>query len=260
MLRRQHRKQARVKRDLKERPLWYVFQVALCIGLLCAIALGFIEYIRRDPSLRVKIIRVEGIEKLTKEEVLESAGITSDDCIFLLSPWLIRHRLQKVPSVHACEVERRFPDKLTIRIVERTPYATLVVHDHMYVLDKEGNVLRQLGPFETHVGALITQPAGVDSVEVGDYISSPAVQGALQVYRAYSRTEASKYLKLSEISAQQASRICMYCDKLKCELRWGRDDFQKQAWKLDVLWKARNGHLDSKEYIDLRFGDDVACK
>lgn len=260
MLRRQHRNHASVPRKLKDRPMWYLVQVSLCVAVVSAISLGFIDHIRKAPGLRVKTIRVEGIEKLTKEEVLACAGITSDDCIFLLSPWLIRHRLQKMASVYACEVERRFPDKLTIRIQERTPLATLVVANRMYVLDKEGNVLRELGPFETHVGVLITQPAGITTVEVGERITAPAVQGAINVYRAYARTQASKYLKLSEISAQQASRICMYCDDLKCEIRWGREDFEKQAWKLDVLWKARNGHLDSKEYVDLRFGDDIACK
>jgi len=52
----------------------------------------------------------------------------------------------------------------------------------------------------------------------------------------------------------------MYCDELQFEIRWGRDDVVQQARNLDVLWQQRGADLPCTSYLDLRFGQDLACK
>ena len=52
----------------------------------------------------------------------------------------------------------------------------------------------------------------------------------------------------------------MYCDELGFEIRWGRDHIDKQSKKLGIFWSNQNKNVSCKEYVDLRFGNDVACK
>lgn len=258
------RKRRKVKksdyRRFRDRPVSYLIETAACLALLGILGWGFVQFIRNEPSLHVQSIRVEGAEMLDEQAVIQQAGVTSDDCIFFVNPWDIRRRLEQMPFIHGCEIERLFPDRLIIRIRERVALATLVINNRLFELDREGNVLRELRAAEQHVGPLITEPAAVDAVEVGTKLTAPAVLGALNVWRAFCRTEMARHVTVSEICAAQESRICLYCDEIKPEIRWGRSNFEKQAWKLNTLWSARKGRIMSEEYIDLRFGEDIACK
>jgi len=82
----------------------------------------------------------------------------------------------------------------------------------------------------------------------------------LAVWRAFGTTVMARDVTVSEISAAHENRICMYCDELDFEIRWGRDHFEKQAAKLNVFWLSQNKRVNCKDYVDLRFGNDVACK
>jgi len=86
------------------------------------------------------------------------------------------------------------------------------------------------------------------------------LKAALAVWAAFSRTAMAGDVSVSEISAARENRVCMYCDELNFEIRWGGEDLERQAGKLDVFWRAQNKNIRCKEYLDLRFGNDVACK
>jgi len=135
-----------------------------------------------------------------------------------------------------------------------------MVGNRLFEVDDECNVLRELLPDGLHVGPFITNVGDLGYVEPGQKLEPPALAHALAVWRAFSTTAMAQEVTVSEISAGHEGRISMYCDELPCEIRWGRDNFEKQAAKLDVFWQSQDKHIRCKDYVDLRFGDDVACK
>jgi hypothetical protein len=98
------------------------------------------------------------------------------------------------------------------------------------------------------------------NVAPGQRLTDRALTRALAVWRAFGTTVMAHDVTVSEICAAHESRICMYCDELNFEIRWGRDNFQKQAAKLDAFWLSQGKRVNCKDYVDLRFGNDVACR
>ena len=262
MFRRNEEKRVRRRtaRPFTERPISHVLEGTACLLLAGAFSLGTYDYVRTDPVFRVKTIRVEGACNLTPESIIAESGVTADDCLILLSTGAVRNRVSAIPYVKLCRIGRIFPDKLVIAVQERLALATLIVNNRLYEVDDEGNVLRELGPETPHVPPFITNVPDLDYVEAGQRMTQPSLKAALAVWAAFSRTAMAGDVSVSEISAARENRVCMYCDELNFEIRWGGEDLERQAGKLDVFWRAQNKNIRCKEYLDLRFGNDVACK
>ena len=247
-------------RPTPRRIVGWCLQLALCVAVYAAAAHAFSAYVKQSPQFRVETVRVEGGQALADDIIIKQAGVTSGDNLLDVDPLVIQERIQELPYVSECNVERIFPDKIVYQIRERTAVATLVVDNHLYELDANGTVLCERAITEKHIGPLITEIQDIGAVEVGTQITNLTVQRALALWAAFSATSMAKQVTVSEISAIHETLLCMYCDELRCEIRWGRDNYEQQAWKLDVFWQDRDGRIPFKEYIDLRFSNDIACR
>jgi len=208
----------------------------------------------------VQRIRVEGADKLSDESIIRLSGITNEDCTLFLDSASVRARIMKQPYVRECKVTRYFPSCVAIAIEERRALATLMVNNRLFEVDDAGNVLRELEPDKPHTGPFITNVEGLGYVDPGKTLDNHPVACALAVWRAFTQTAMARDVTVSEISAAQENRICMYCNELDFEIRWGRDHFERQARKLDIFWRTQTKPVQCKNYLDLRFGNDVACK
>lgn len=265
MLRRRARikkKPAKTRRARARRPsrfAMFAMQLVICIMLVAAFMYWFGIYVQESGLFNVKEIEVSGAHFLSPGEIIAQAGVTSGDCIFLLRAEPIRQRVLALPHVKTCRVDRVFPDRVAIDIEERVAVATLLVNNRLYEIDRHCTVLRELAPEESHVGPFITVAKPLDYVEVGRRIDREQLARAVDVWRAFSRTTMADDVTVSEIAAEQGNKISMTCDELNCEIRWGRDNIDAQAWKLDVFWRSEKENLPFSKYIDLRFGNDVVC-
>ena len=248
------------RRPFKERPISYVLEGILCLLLAGALGYGTYWYVKTSPIFKVKTIRVEGADKLLPETIIATSGVTADDCLPLLNSAEAQERVSAIPYVKTCRINRLFPDKLIIKIQERVAFATLMVNNRLYEVDHEGKVLRELAPDVPPVPPFITNVPNLDFVEVGQSLAQPSLKAALAVWSAFSQTDMARGVTISEISATRENRICMYCDEFNFEIRWGRDDFEGQARKLDIFWQSQNKDIHCMDYLDLRFGNDVTCK
>lgn len=238
----------------------YLLVYALASACGMAALLGLYQHVMESGRYRVKTIRIDGARLLSSEQIVQAAGVTNTDHIFFLSAGRIAERVLTLPYVKNCTVRRTFPDMVTIAISERTPVATLMVHNHPFEIDAEMKVLRELGPNEPHIGPLISQIPDLGDIDAGAQLQQVSLRTALDVWSAFSRTDMASEVTVSEIAAPGPNSIRMYCDELPFEIRWGRDDVPSQAKRLDILWKQKGMSLACVEYLDLRFGRDIACK
>lgn len=248
------------RKQRRRRILVFSIQALFCTVVYSLTAYGFASYIRASDEFRVARIQIGGVNMVQDADVISLGGVTAADNIFQLDIETIADRVDQMPFVEGCRVTRIFPDKIAYVIDERVALATIVVSNHLFEVDRAGNVLRELQPDQEHTGPLITEIADITSVEVGTRLTSPALHRALDVWCAFVQTEMAKQVTVSEICVAQQNRVCMYCDELQCEIRWGRDDYEKQAMKLDIFWQNLAGHIPYNEYVDLRFANDVACR
>lgn len=113
--------------------------VLACVGVLLLAWLVVV----RTPLFEVRRIRVEGNRTLSREEVVDLAGLRPGQNLLLLSSEGVEESLAADPRVASAEVVRDLPAGLTIRIRERRPVAWVRVPGGAALVAADGTVLER---------------------------------------------------------------------------------------------------------------------
>ena len=104
--------------------LWII--IAILVSLII-IELGF-QFVFA-PNLLVRKVVIDGIQAVSREEILRAAGLSGTEYFFSLNTGSIEKKLGDCPAVRASKCEKVFPDTLRITVVERVPLAIALVND-----------------------------------------------------------------------------------------------------------------------------------
>lgn len=245
------------------RRAWGVRHAAEALLALTVVA-GFLGalglYLWGEGVFVTTEVRFEGNEYLSAEQIRETARVTDTDTFFSLDTRAIRARVLTMPYIKSCEVRRIGLNAVLISVTERVPVAAIMVNNHVYELDREGRVLREVHPLAPPTGPLVTNLPGVHAVVPGQHVSHPALSRAVELWRAFSAAPVSGQLTLSEISALGENELVMIFNELPYETRWGREDFPAQVRRFEALLREKQGKLPCGEYLDMRYDADIVCK
>jgi cell division protein FtsQ len=92
-------------------------------------------------GLVVTDVRVEGRETTDRETILTALGAGPGTPILAMSPKRAKEQLESLPWVRSAVVERRLPDTLYVRLVERKPLALWQHGGKLELIDREGAVI-----------------------------------------------------------------------------------------------------------------------
>jgi cell division protein FtsQ len=92
-------------------------------------------------GLAVGNVLVEGRSRASREAVLNAVAVARGTPILAVDPADAKQRLEAVPWVRSASVERRLPDTLHIRLVERQPLAFWQQHGKLVLIDHDGVVI-----------------------------------------------------------------------------------------------------------------------
>ena len=92
-------------------------------------------------GLVVADIKVEGRETTDRETILAALGAGPGSPILAMSPRRAKDQLETLPWVRSAVVERRLPDTLYVRLVERKPLALWQHGGKLELIDHEGAVI-----------------------------------------------------------------------------------------------------------------------
>jgi cell division protein FtsQ len=126
-----------------------------CAALVAVLALGLSPlgqpYLQRavDTALRgtaviglaVADIEVEGRETTDRDTILEALGAGIGTPILAVSPNRAKEQLEKLPWVRSAVIERRLPDTIYVRLVERKPLALWQHGGKIELVDRDGDVI-----------------------------------------------------------------------------------------------------------------------
>ena len=238
-----------------------VVEALICFAVLGGIGYAFTQYLSDSERFKVSRLQIEGTELLEPASIRAVAGITDDDSLLLFEAEAARQRVEAMPYVKSCSIQRAYPDTVIIRVEERRPEAYLLVHHRTYEIDDEGVLLRELDPLAPYPGPLISEIPDIGFVELGERIENETLSNALALWAAFKNTDLAQEWTISEIAASKENTLLMYCDNVPFEVRWVGRDLRRQAKLLDIWWKARKDDIPCNEYLDLRFGfDALVCK
>jgi cell division protein FtsQ len=92
-------------------------------------------------GLVVADVRVEGREATDRDAILAALGTAPGSPILAVNPGRAKEQLEKLPWVHSAVVERRLPDTIYVRLVERKPLAVWQHGGNLELIDREGTVI-----------------------------------------------------------------------------------------------------------------------
>jgi len=92
-------------------------------------------------GLVVTDVKVEGRETTDRETILAALGAGPGTPILAMSPRRAKEQLETLPWVRSAVVERRLPDTVYVRLVERKPLALWQHGGKLELIDHDGGVI-----------------------------------------------------------------------------------------------------------------------
>lgn len=89
-------------------------------------------------GLAVHDVEVEGRQRASREALLDALGVVRGMPILAVDPGAAKRRLETIPWIRSADVERRLPDMLHVRLVERQPLALWQRQGKLVLVDREG--------------------------------------------------------------------------------------------------------------------------
>lgn len=95
------------------------------------------DFLIQWDRFAIREIRISGNRLISREEMLEIAGLQEGMNVFRVNPYLCTKRLREDPRVQYADVTISWPDAIQIQLIERSPMARIQM-DHPVFIDVEG--------------------------------------------------------------------------------------------------------------------------
>lgn len=113
------------------------------IGMAAAAAGAHIETSLADAGFAVRKITLTGQERTSADAVYTALAIAPGDPIFAVHPDSARARLLMLPWVADAEVRRQFPDSISVRLIEKRPFALWQSGGTLWVIERSGAAITE---------------------------------------------------------------------------------------------------------------------
>ncbi len=97
-------------------------------------------------GLSAQDIQIEGLKNVQSTHVLDAIGVAEGSSLIGFDAVRARKQLSDLDWVIAATVQRLFPNRLHITVVERRPYAIWQENKRFHVIDHTGQVMSKLSP------------------------------------------------------------------------------------------------------------------
>ena len=222
-------------------------RILIALGLVAAIA-GVVA-LYRSPLLRVDEVQVVGATNLTPEHVAELADLEGAR-MFNAPLDDAEARIVALPLIKGAKAQLRWPDKVRIEVIERTPWGYWNLAGTPYVIDGEGVVLPDVKPPE---GAPVIHDTGDPAVlSPGDRVDTDAVRLAQSLLESVPEQLS---LTITQLEYRPENGLSLVTD---AKYRVVMGDSQNVDYKLAV-WKTVEEDIGrgpmAGHVLDLRFRD-----
>ena len=127
-------KKRRRKRNLKLRA-GIIIAVLVLVGVLIGVL--------NAPKLKLEEIGCEGTVVLKADDIIAKSGLSKGTNILLSNVGRAKQNIEKEPMVKSCSVNRVFPNKILIKVEERTAAAYISNENGCVLTDIDGYVLKK---------------------------------------------------------------------------------------------------------------------
>ncbi len=130
------------------------------------------DIVMADAGFDISELHIAGQGRTPPQTILAALGLAPGQSIFAADLQTARARLKALPWVADAEVQRRYPDAIYVRIVEKLPFALWQGPDGVDVVERSGGVItnRNLDEF-AHLPLLAGIGAPAEGAELIDAVA-----------------------------------------------------------------------------------------
>lgn len=207
---------------------------------------------------RVAEVVVEGNLHLGREDVLAALGLPDGANLLALDLSALAARLAANPWVKEAMLQRRLPDRLVVRLVERGPAAVLVA-DAAYLVSGDGVLLEAADDDARAALPVLRAPAG-RRYEVGERVAPQELNEALGAWRQVQLAPALEGRRPQEVALAPDGTYRVQMAPGAFAVRLRADGLEPQLKRLGAVVALRGGALEDVEEVDLRFPQKVILR
>jgi cell division septal protein FtsQ len=241
------------------RLLGRVLGVALAVGAVGVTGAAALHGIRTAPAFAVAAIDVVGTRRVPEADVVAASRVEPGTNLFALDPEAIEDRVEALPGVRGVRVIRRLPNRVTLLVEEREPYALVnaVGGAGLVWVDALGHLVgpeRRPASLRLPVLSGVELPAGGPDAPIPDRL-----RDGLTLLRAIERSGPRVAERVSEIDMAGPGGPTLYTvDHVSVQL--GPDRWDERLARLDGVLADLEDRGERVERIDLRFRDQVVLR
>lgn len=232
----------------------------LGLGFLLMVAgfgvVGFIAYkaLSRSDFFQITAINIQGCRRTTKNLILEMSGVDVHSNLLALDTKKVKAGIEAQEWVESAEIERDWPNRLSIVIKERLPVAIVSLENGLFYLDQNGIAFAQVLPPEDMDYPVIT---GLKRDEWPRILKDSQLGEALQFIK-YAGQGSSILPKqnISELHVDGDEDITLYLVDRPFPIHLGSGNVgTKYYWLTKVLYKLyKSKEFEKAAYVRMDYG------
>ena len=231
-----------------------VLKVFLFLSVLTAISLTFVmlyNYLLSSPYMKLAHVEIQGVDKSTKNELLQMCGLTSEQGLLSLKLGALKKRMEKHPWVRTATVERRFPDTLIVEVQKEEP-VMLVLLDQFFYMNRQGRLFKPVSRDEEMDFPILT---GLSKTDPGQKEKLDQTAHVLNVLKA--QKDRWSLQNLSEIHLNKNGGISLYFNHIRAAIRISQHNLARNMEELKQVAKhlRKSGKINLVTQIDLNHVD-----
>lgn len=216
--------------------------------LLVSITLWFYRYNEKNNLFELKNIDISGNNYISIEEIMDSIILNTEASLFSLNIQKIKNNLEKNPFIKTVYIGREIPDKLIIKIIERTPIALIIQEENIFFIDYDN--------FSLPVNSKTINAFPVPILNIDKKNKNTSISIIKYLYKNYN----SMYNNTSEI-VESGSKITLVTD-------YNTKIFINPNMPINNILKLKNfeqtirmnNQIYDYKYIDLIYKNQIVAK
>ncbi len=217
----------------------------VCVVLSVMMAGGVAFYMRTSSRFEISKIGIRGHARLTPQAIVEHLNLPRHTNIFRVQLNDVQQKVESLPWIRQAKVYRQFPNKLSITVTEREPFA-LVKLDELYLIDRDGVILGSLAS-----GSAIRLPiiTGALLAQLGEQGASPQLQEAFRALDEVMRHPLLQHVR--KIRLECLENVVFLISDTSPEIRLSLKTYQHGLQRLEKIYADMQ--KETLASIDLRF-------
>lgn len=235
------------------RPVAVTFKIVLVV----AVAAGTVSmarlverHVRTAPAFATSEIVVEGNGRLSREAVLEAAGLAEGRNVFDVAPEVAEAALRDSPWIAEAQVRRQLPGRYEIRVRERRAVAMLAMGGPLFLVSEDGTVFKELDESDAVDLPVIT---GVSRARfTGDRaFRASVVLEVVALLHDYRGAGLWRREPIAEVHIEEDDGLSLYIGEDALLVRLGRGPFREKLRRLRQILDRLKRRDARAEYIYL---------